>query len=168
MNPPGGATERRGAGHGDHGGGGSAGDADVSEIPVEGVTAIDHTADVGLDVEAADLPELLARAALGMDWLLREGRPPAEEEERSLELDGGDPPFLLRALLRELLTWFELDGFAPATVDVHEASPTRLRARLRGGIPDSPPVREIKGVTLHALAAEPRDGRWWGRVIFDV
>ncbi|MFW6200229.1 MAG: hypothetical protein ACOC8K_06635 [Gemmatimonadota bacterium] len=26
----------------------------------------------------------------------------------------------------------------------------------------------MKGVTLHGLAAEPRDGGWYGRIIFDV
>lgn len=133
-----------------------------------GVRALDHTADVGLEVEAGDFPELLARAALGMDWLLREAGPPPAEEERTLQVDGDDPPTLLRAVLRELLLWHELDGFAPASVEVTEASDGGVRARVRGGAPSAPPVREIKGVTLHGLAAGPRDGGWTGRVIFDV
>jgi SHS2 domain-containing protein len=29
-------------------------------------------------------------------------------------------------------------------------------------------VREIKGVTLHGLTAEPRGNGWYARVIFDV
>lgn len=133
-----------------------------------GVTALDHTADVGLVVEAGDLAELLERAALGMDWLLREGAAPTEDEERALDLVGADPPSILRAFLRELLLWHERDGFAPASVEVTEASGSTVRARVRGGVPVEPPIREIKGVTLHGLAAEPRDGGWRGRVIFDV
>lgn len=140
----------------------------TGEVPVEGVTALDHTADVGLEVEADDLPDLLRRAALGMDWLLRESHPPPVEAERSLELEGGRPPEMLRAFLRELLLLFELEGFAPAQIEVREASPSTLRAVVRGGTPAEPPIREIKGVTLHGLEAEPRGGGWWGRVIFDV
>ena len=83
-------------------------------------------------------------------------------------MEGAEPPALLRSFLRELLLWFELDGFAPSTVDVRLVSPSGVEARVRGGVPPEPPVREIKGVTLHGLAAEPRDGSWWGRVIFDV
>lgn len=139
-----------------------------SDIPVDGVTALDHTADVALEVEADDLPALLGRAALGMDWLLREAPPPEGSEERRLELEGDEPPALLRACLRELLHWFERDGFAPAEIEVEKADRSGLLARVRGGVPDAPPIREIKGVTLHGLAAEPRDGGWWGRVVFDV
>lgn len=142
--------------------------APSDEVPVAGVTALDHTADVGLMVEAQELAGLLERAALGMDWLLREGEPPAEDEERRLHVEGADPPSILRAFLRELLLWHERDGFAPASVEVTEASGSAVRARVRGGVPAEPPIREIKGVTLHGLAAEPRDGGWRGRVIFDV
>lgn len=78
------------------------------------------------------------------------------------------PPALLRAVLREVLLWHELDGFAPSTVEVTDAAPGRFEARVRGGIPAAPPVREIKGVTLHGLTAEPDGGVWRGRVIFDV
>jgi SHS2 domain-containing protein len=55
-------------------------------IPVPGVRGLDHTADVGLVVEAPDLPELFRRAALGAMWLVLErtvarvrGAPPADE-----------------------------------------------------------------------------------------
>ncbi|HSR41901.1 MAG TPA: archease [Longimicrobiales bacterium] len=137
-------------------------------IPVEGVVALDHTADVGLELAAPTLAGLLERGALGMDWLLREAGPPPAAEARRVELPGADPPALLRAFLRELLLWFELDGFAPADIHVETASSSGVVARVRGGFPSEPPVREIKGVTLHRLVAETRDGGWWGRVIFDV
>lgn len=141
--------------------------------PVEGVTDLDHTADVGIEVTAPGFGELLRRAVLGMDWLLREAGPPDGGEARVLDVEAGDAPALLRAALREILLWHELDGFAPAAVEEvdvteEEATPRRVVATVRGGVPVDPPVREIKGVTLHRLAAEPRDEGWWGRVIFDV
>jgi SHS2 domain-containing protein len=41
-------------------------------IPVAGVRGLEHTADVGLEVEAPDLPELFRRGALGAMWLVLE------------------------------------------------------------------------------------------------
>lgn len=138
------------------------------EIPVTGVVPIDHTADVGFEVSAPGLGELVRQAVFGMDWLLREGDPPTGVEVRMLEVRAPDPAGLLRSALREFMLWHEIENFVPSEFQELEASTTRLRAVVRGGAPDRPPVREIKGVTLHGLAAEPRDGGWWGRVVFDV
>ncbi|HZD05961.1 MAG TPA: archease [Longimicrobiales bacterium] len=140
---------------------------------MEGVTALDHTADVGFEVTASAFGELVRRALLAMDWLLREADPPEVAEARVLEVRADDAAGLLRAALREVLLWHELDGFAPAgleevRLEEVDGSPAGLVARVHGEVPPEPPVREIKGVTLHGLAAEPRDGGWWGRVIFDV
>ena len=139
-----------------------------SEVPVPGVTALDHTADVGLEVDAADPPELFERAALGMAWLLDERPPPAPAERRALVLEAPDRPTLLRAFLREILLWHEMEGFAPAAVSFAVLEDGRLEAEVAGGPAAPEPVREIKGVTLHALAAEARNARWWARVVFDV
>lgn len=133
-----------------------------------GVVSLDHTADVGLEIEASGLGELLARAALGMAWLLTEAPPPPVAEERRLEVEAADAPSLLRAWLRELLGWHTDDGFLPAEVRVQEARDGRVTATVAGGVPRAGPIREIKGVTLHHLAAEPRGRGWWGRVVFDV
>jgi SHS2 domain-containing protein len=138
------------------------------ELPVAGVVPIDHTADLGFEVTAPDFAELVRRAVLGMDWLLREGEPPAGLELRTLDVRASGPPGLLRAALREILRWHEMEAFAPSDLQEIQASTTRLRAVVRGGVPDRPPIREIKGVTLHGLAAEPRGRGWWGRVVFDV
>ena len=138
------------------------------ELPVPGVVPIDHTADLGFEVTAPDLAELVRRAVLGMDWLLREDDPPPGLEVRTLDVRASDPPGLLRAALREILLWHEIEAFSPSDLEDIQASATRLRAVVRGGVPDRPPVREIKGVTLHGLAAERRGRGWWGRVVFDV
>lgn len=138
------------------------------EVPVEGVTALDHTADVGLEIEAPDQAELMVRAARGMDWLLREAAPPDEGEEEPLSVEASDPAALLRACLAELLYRCETGGLALVDLEVDDVEPTRLEARAILAPTPADPVREIKGVTLHGLEAEERDGRWRGRVIFDV
>jgi SHS2 domain-containing protein len=105
-------------------------------VPVPGVREVEHTADVGLDISAPDLPELFRRAALGAMWLVLErdvedpaalpARPEAQPfqiasapggtedsvlEARTLELVEADLPALLRAWLRALLFWEETEGF---------------------------------------------------------
>jgi SHS2 domain-containing protein len=105
-------------------------------VPVPGVRELEHTADVGLEIRAPDLPQLFRRAALGAMWLVLErdvedpgsvpAAPEAEPfqvesvpggigdsvwESRTLELVEADLPALLRSWLRALLFWEETEGF---------------------------------------------------------
>jgi SHS2 domain-containing protein len=99
-------------------------------------------------------------------------------EARVLELVEPDLPALLRSWLRTLLFWEETEGFVTMDPVVSLASAplgsspdgqaVGLRAQVRGLYDRGQRVREIKGVTLHGLAAEQVAGGWWGRVIFDV
>ena len=154
-------------------------DDGTDDVPVPGVRGLEHTADVGLEVEAPDLPELFRRAALGATWLVLEGEVGGGAREvRKLEITEEDLPSLLRSWLRSLLFWQETDGFAVTEAALFFApaplcsSPDGqafgLRARVEGRIHPGPWVREVKGVTLHGLAVERREGEWYGRVIFDV
>lgn len=140
----------------------------MSDVPVQGVHALDHTADIGLEIEAPDLAELLRRAALGLTWLLTEAPPGAVSEERHLSVEASDSSALLREWLRELLHWHEEDGFLAVEVRMEAAGGGRADGVVQGGIPESAPIREIKGVTLHELVAEPATSGWCGRVVFDV
>src|SRR5262245_3812075 len=89
-------------------------DPHPSRTPIPGVHALDHTADVGLNLSAPDLPELLRRAALGLTWLLLEREPSGPTEERKLHVHADAPAGLLREVLRELLWWHEAEGLATA------------------------------------------------------
>jgi len=149
------------------------------DIPVAGVSALEHTADVGLEIVAKDLPQLFTRAALGAMWLVLERDGEGEGTEvRSVALSEPDLPALLRSWLQTLLFWQETAGFVVSEASV---APTPepsgsapggqapgLRAQVKGCIDEGPRVREIKGVTYHGLALERRGGEWFGRVIFDV
>jgi len=112
-----------------------------------------------------------------MSWLILEAPQDDATEERRLTLREEGGPALLRAWLRELLYWHEAEGFSAAEFEFSSLVVPRsgggdregsLRAVVRGGPDRSPPVRELKGVTLHGLTAEPRGEGWFARVIFDV
>ncbi|MGW8266222.1 MAG: archease [Longimicrobiales bacterium] len=163
------------------------------ELPVPGVRGVEHTADVGLEVDAPTLPELFRRGALGTMWLVLEremsggggsGRTTSPDasgsasDTRTLELTEEDLSSLFRAWLRALLFWEETEGFVPREMAVSfspvplgsapDGQAFRLTARVGGVVDGGPRVREIKGVTLHGLLVERVGNRWRGRVIFDV
>lgn len=136
------------------------------------VRHLDHTADVGLEIRAPSLDELLTGAVDGMMGLVR-GEARAEEAQlRTVAVEGADPPRLLRNLLREVLYLHEAEGFASTSARIRAAEGPgglTVKAELRGGPDPAPPHRELKGVTLHGLQArEGTDGEWFARVIFDV
>ena len=161
--------------------------AEAEETPIPGVRGLNHTADLGLEIRAPELPELFRRAALGAIWLVlerqigqsAEGRSKNRGGEvRSIELIEDDLTTLLRSWLRTVLFWDETEGFVAveATLFLLPAPccgsrgghPLRLCGEVVGRFDDGPRVREIKGVTLHGLRVEPLGGGWFGRVIFDV
>jgi SHS2 domain-containing protein len=155
-------------------------------VTLAGITFLDHTADVGMDVEAGSLEELLHRCAIGMLTLLRgeeDNASPAwpgnapdaraadaddvATETTPMELHAEDVVGLLASWLREVLYLHEVRGADYVGLDAERLGPERLVGRLLTR-QDGRAVREIKGVTYHALAVTEEAGRWRARVIFDV
>lgn len=156
----------------------------------DGITFLDHTADVGMDVRAPSLELLFHRAAIGLLMLLQ-GRDDPQEgdaaedadasdpsrdtdlegptgvETRAIELEADGAAELLADWLKELLFLHETRhaDYARATFD--RLGESALEARVQTE-PSAPAVREVKGVTYHELAVERSDGDWTARVIFDV
>lgn len=148
-----------------------------------GVREIEHTADLGMDVEAGSLDELFRRAAAGMMALVREdpetegpgrpsrgrARPTRDAAPRTVELEGdGDAAGLLVRWLRELLYLQEVDHFVYGEVEFERLDESGLRASVRRDPDPAPQIRELKGVTYHGLRVERADGGWHARVIFDI
>lgn len=144
---------------------GSSGEAD---IPVVGVGSIPHTADVGIEVTAPSLAELFRRATLGALWMAFEAIPDDRVERRVLRVTGEDHAELLRAWLREILYWAEVEAFVTAELVDLRVADGLAEAHAVGGQAPAEAVREIKGVTWHGLVVEEREGGWFARIIFDV
>jgi SHS2 domain-containing protein len=150
------------------------------------VRAIEHTADLAIEVEAASLPALFDGAATGMLALIERedlegaigtsgGADPIDRDAqrytgavvRELELGAPDLPSLLVHWLRELLHLFQGEQLAYRGAEFHRLTTTALRAAVRTE-PAVDAVREIKGVTYHDLEVSHRDSLWHTRVVFDV
>ncbi len=160
-----------------------------------GVRELDHTADVGIVIEARSLEELLRRAATGM-WQLvlaaetegaglaadssappDAGRPgdgsaPAADTSdgpsRELRIEAEGPDTLLLRWLQELLYIYEVEGLVPREVAFSSVEHTSLVAVVTWKPVERTPVLDIKGVTYHGLEARPTQDGWRGRVIFDI
>lgn len=138
-----------------------------------GVEFLDHTADVGFALVATTRQGVFERSALALASLARADEdvggaaPPAGGSALEVHACGDDDASLLAAWLRELVFLIATRHAVPCAVDVGSLSATEIVARVTF-CADPPPVREIKGVTLHALRMERRYGFWEARVVFDV
>ncbi|WP_172620940.1 archease [Rubrobacter xylanophilus] len=133
---------------------------------------LDHTADVGFEVEAPSVGELLREALRGLLLVVFEVPPQGDgTEERRVELSAPDLETLLVRWLNELVFLIQGEGFVPVGVEVEVGEGLSLRARLRGVQLDVERYGwqgEIKGATFHGLEVVRRDGALHARVILDV
>lgn len=138
---------------------------------MESYRLLEHTADMGIEVQADTLEELFAGAACAlkeMIWGEAWGR---SIEERAVSLRGGDYGELLVHWLNEILYRFEVEGLFPVDFELEEIKGTTLKGRIRGEPFDPlrhPVEREVKAVTYHRLQVEPYDGRWLARLYVDL
>ena len=132
---------------------------------------IEHTADIGIEVEADTPSELFRRAGLALFSLMvgLEGVEAREAREETVQAEGWED--LLHDWLSRLLHSFLQDGFIAAAITIAEIDSTYIRARLVGEKLDYERHNfetEIKAVTYHQLSVTCENGRWRARVIFDV
>ena len=131
----------------------------------------DHTADIGLRVEAASLEELFVEAARGLVSLLVENvddiRPTVEE---SITLVASEIDYLLFDWLNEVLFHFETRGslYRDFVVRIDE---TGLTATMRGEPCDRSRHRlahEVKAITYHGLSVNQTESGWRTELILDI
>lgn len=132
---------------------------------------IEHTADLGIEIEADTADELFRRAGLALFSLMvgLEGVETREERKEMVQAEGWED--LLHDWLSRLLHNFLQDGFIAAKITIDELDATHIRARLAGEKLDYERHNfetEIKAVTYHQLSVTCENGRWLARVIFDV
>jgi SHS2 domain-containing protein len=131
----------------------------------------DHTADLGIRAQAADLNSLFAEAATALFAAIVDGldlvRPVQVVE---ITVEGTDRDYLLFDWLRELLFRFDAEHLVLAKFDVR-VSETGLTATAWGEPLD--PARhvlshEVKAITYHRLRVERDGDAWVAEVIVDI
>ena len=133
----------------------------------------EHTADVGVRVEADTLEQLFEEAGRVVISLVIEN-PEAIRPLQSLtlELEAEDFEGLFVDWLRELIFRFETEHLllCECRIELFDGN-RRLRAECRGEPADWTrhlPDNELKAVTYHGLRVEQTPTGWEAEVIFDI
>jgi protein archease len=137
--------------------------------PAWSAREIEHTADVGFEVDAPGWGTLLERAGLVVAALIVSLDDVTPRETAAIDVTAGAREELLHDWLQAVLVRVQA-GFVPCEIAV-DATDTALTAVLRGEALDLTRHRvhgELKGVTWHALAVEEAPGGLRARVILDV
>lgn len=132
---------------------------------------IEHTADLGIEVDAVDLAALFACAGEALFALIADSSSIEERESITLSAVGDGLEALLHAWLCELLSRFNISGFIAKRCEVRSVTNDRVSGIIKGEKLDLKRHgfrTEIKGVTYHDFKVWQENGRWHARVIFDV
>jgi SHS2 domain-containing protein len=136
----------------------------------KGYRLLPHTADLLVEVRAADFPAVCAASVEALFSLLTDRRTIRPTERRTLRPAPGSPEEELRSILQQALLLFSLHRFL-----VRDAGATMVDGRVvvavRGERLDGarhPVYREIKAVTAHALAAWKGPSGFTARFVLDV
>lgn len=127
----------------------------------------DHTADLGIVIDAMDLPALYVEAAYALLDLV-EARTSSRTCEVQLAVTGFDREDLLIRWLQEILYRIEVEHLRIADIIIDDLGDTRLGARIAGAYIPSPLATQIKAVTYHGLAITTLDNRLTATIIFDT
>lgn len=131
----------------------------------------DHTADLGLRIEAESEAELFAEAGRAlMSVLVANTENIQATQHRHLELPPDERELLFFDWLNELLYWFETDHWLASRFEVSVDS--GIQATVHG----EPAVshrhelaHEVKAITYHQLkVTQSKDGHWHAEVILDI
>ena len=132
---------------------------------------IDHTADIGITVQAHSEEALFKEAARALSELLFGKRPFAATETTTLEIKGSDWPDLMINWLRELLFLWNGENMIPGPVGIRRIEAFKLDATVpvdRTGCTPLDVLNEIKAVTYHQIQVENDADGWRARIIFDI
>lgn len=139
------------------------------------IRMLDHTADVGFELEASSLEALFEEARRALLMVVFE-RPPEEGGGAdTVRLSAPDRETLLVRWLNELTYLIQDTGFVPvgAEIRIEETggSGCTLEARLTGApllLEEYGWQGEIKSATFHGLDVTNDGEGWHARVILDV
>lgn len=132
---------------------------------------LDHTADLGIEVEGPSLEELFARAGEAIFELMVELDTVDTAVSRHLVIEGADLADLWVNYLREVLYLWGGESLLMKKVQIINLTETSLEATLYGEPYNSRKhelMMEIKAVTYHQAEVVRTPEGWKGRVIFDV
>jgi len=134
---------------------------------------IEHTADLGIKIEADNIEELMIGALYVMFENLVELSKLEEQKVKKIKVKGKTKEELLFNLLKKALEDFYINGIVFKRVKKIKIKSEVLKLKFYAGIIDDNSPKdifkhEIKTVTYHNLKIEKKDNRWTTFLIFDI
>jgi SHS2 domain-containing protein len=132
---------------------------------------IEHTADLGVEVNASKLSALFSAAGEALFALIADPGTIEGREKVTVSASADGPEELLHAWLCELLGQFNIKGFIAKSCAVDRLTHQQIDGTLEGEKLDLSRHAfhtEIKGVTYHGFRVWEENGSWHARMIFDV
>ncbi len=131
----------------------------------------DHTADMGLRIQADSLNQLFEQAALGLfSLIVKDINSIAPKEQFQLTIAGTDLDYLLFDWLRELLYRWEVHQQLCCSFQV-TIDKNGLQATIHGESLDPARhslVHEVKAITYHGLEVKQIGNSWEAELIVDI
>jgi SHS2 domain-containing protein len=131
----------------------------------------EHTADVGLRVQADSLDALMVDAARGLFSLIVTNLDQVKAvQEKAVRIEGDEPDYLLFDWLNELLYTFEVQQMLFSEFSVR-VDPRGLTATCRGEtmqLDRHEMDHEVKAITYHGLKVQQVDDGWIAELIVDI
>jgi SHS2 domain-containing protein len=139
------------------------------------IRMLEHTADVGFELEAPTLAGLFDEARRALLMTMFEKPPERGKGARFVRLSAPDRETLLVRWINELVFFVQDEGFVPGGADLRIRQDGEEGFSLEGslaGVPLDLEVQgwrgEVKSATFHGLDVTPGDEDWQARVILDV
>jgi SHS2 domain-containing protein len=132
---------------------------------------LDHTADMGLEIEASDPAGLFKKAGKALIHIMFGAIHSKGADTMKVSLIGNDLPDLMVRWLTEILYLFEGEHLVTTDIIIDSLSSSTIDATLTTSAFDPlryEILREIKAVTYHQIAITQKEGVWRARVIFDL
>ncbi|MBI4443181.1 MAG: archease [Acidobacteria bacterium] len=132
---------------------------------------LEHTADVGLKIRGATLPELFSNAGQGLMALAFESVSAEPRQRLSLRAEGADYEDLLVCWLSEILYFVDTEGWMFSGFVIHSVEQNKLVGEALGERSDpAERVRAVavKAVTYHQVSVRHVPEGWEAVVYFDI
>jgi SHS2 domain-containing protein len=126
---------------------------------------LEHTAELGLEIEAASPAGVFTEAAAALGELVRDDERAGPREARTITLAGITYADLLAAWLEELVFFVETEAFIPESAEI-AVEPPDVDGTVTGR--RGAPRHLVKGVTYHELSFAREGDVWRAHVVLDV
>jgi SHS2 domain-containing protein len=135
------------------------------------VRFIDHTGDIGIQLEAGSLEEIFQLSAQTMFEIICPSANAEARRQYRIDMKEDDLEQLWVSWLSHLNFLFQTKQFLLAAIDSIKIENNSLQAVVKGGLinPDKHRIElEIKAVTYHKMYIRHDNNRWRAQVIFDI